>query len=49
MNTGANGAGKLGSLVQPAGDETRSNVRVTGEDMRAMQVRINARINTGGR
>ena len=49
VNTGANGAGKLGSLVQPAGDETRSNVRVTGEDMRAMQVRINARINTGGR
>jgi hypothetical protein len=49
VNTGANGAGKLGSLVQPAGDETRSAVRVTGEDMRAMQVRINARINTGGR
>lgn len=49
VNTGANGAGKLGSLVQPAGDDTRSAVRVTSEDMRAMQVRINARINTGGR
>jgi hypothetical protein len=49
VNTGANGAGKLGSLVQPAGDEVRSAVRVTGEDMRAMQVRINSRINTGGR
>ena len=49
VNTGANGAGKLGSLSQPAGDETRSAVRVTSEDMWAMQVRINARINTGGR
>ena len=49
INTGANGTGKLGSLAQPAGDGVRTAVRMTAEDMRAMQVRINARINTGNR
>ena len=49
INTGANGTGRADSLSQPAGDGVRSAVRMTAEDMRAMQVRINARINTGGR
>jgi len=47
VNTGANGTGKLGSLAQPVGDN--APVRAVAEDARAMQVRINSRINTGGR
>lgn len=48
VNTGANGTGRAGSLSQPAGDRVNGAVRATAEDMRAMEVRINARINTGG-
>ncbi|MCW0219238.1 MAG: hypothetical protein OJI67_13010 [Prosthecobacter sp.] len=49
INTGANGTGKLGSLAQPAGTDVETSTAVTAEDLRAIQVRIESKINTGGR